>query len=128
MEELNRAIERNPRDAVAYSDRGYLHCKSGDFQKGMIDFEKAIELDPRNPAPRNGRGSVYLVAGDFSRAITDFTKAIKLRPEFSSAYFTFFLDLFWIGIDFFWIFLDGWGGGINCVYTSKTKFPGDNRF
>jgi len=46
--DLNRALELNPRNADAYSDRGTIHQILGDFSAAVADYDKVIELRPGN--------------------------------------------------------------------------------
>ncbi|MBI4232745.1 tetratricopeptide repeat protein, partial [Candidatus Peregrinibacteria bacterium] len=48
IEELDRAIELNPAEAVAYHNRGVAKHKLGDLQGTIADYQKAIELNPAN--------------------------------------------------------------------------------
>jgi tetratricopeptide (TPR) repeat protein len=62
------AIQRNPRDAVAYLYRANLYARDGwdesrcgrDYDKALVDLDKAIELDPKFVAAYFRRGQVRL--------------------------------------------------------------------
>jgi tetratricopeptide (TPR) repeat protein len=62
------AIQRNPKDAVAYLYRANLYAQDGwdesgcgrDYDKGLADLDKAIELDPKFTAAYFRRGIVRL--------------------------------------------------------------------
>ena len=43
----NKAIDLDPKNAIAYNNRGMLHGRRGDYRKALSDFERAIQIDPR---------------------------------------------------------------------------------
>ena len=45
------AIAINPKDAVAYNDRGVAYEKTGNIDGALADYSKAIELDPTIAMP-----------------------------------------------------------------------------
>ena len=38
----------DPKFTLAYSNRGYVNFKLGDFAGALADFRKVLELDPQN--------------------------------------------------------------------------------
>jgi tetratricopeptide (TPR) repeat protein len=83
---LTKAIELNPKYALAYTNRGAFYAESGTPTKAIPDFTKAIELDPKHAEAYCNRGNVYLQMGRQADAIRDFTKAIELKPRYPLAY------------------------------------------
>src|SRR5207253_6069724 len=45
----NRAIRLDPRDAVAWNNRGTAYLKTGDYAKAAADLNEARRLDPQLP-------------------------------------------------------------------------------
>ncbi len=86
MDDLNRAIELNPKSAVDYSARALLKSDEGDFQGAIEDLSKAIEIRPDNAFDYMHRGITKGEAGDLSGALKDLDSAITLNPEFAEAY------------------------------------------
>ena len=43
--EFTQAIEDDPTDVGAYSDRGEAYAQQGELEKAIADFTKALELD-----------------------------------------------------------------------------------
>ncbi|MDR0313109.1 MAG: tetratricopeptide repeat protein [Treponema sp.] len=80
LDKANKAIQRNPKDADAYRDRGGLYGAMGDSQQSISDFSMAITLAPSYGA-YYGRGFEYGKAGDFEQAIEDFNMALELEPS-----------------------------------------------
>ena len=47
IEDYTKAIELDPKFAVAYCNRGNAKDSSGDYAGAIEDYTKAIELDPK---------------------------------------------------------------------------------
>jgi len=54
MTALNRALELDPRNALALAYRGVLHYTSGDLRNAYVDLHLALEIDPGNEAAQAG--------------------------------------------------------------------------
>jgi tetratricopeptide (TPR) repeat protein len=46
MADVDRAIQHNPNDAIAYKNRGDLKAKLQNIQGSLADFDRAIAIDP----------------------------------------------------------------------------------
>ena len=46
LKDCNEAIQRNPRDATAYCNRGNAWCLKGNFASAIRDYTEAIQLVP----------------------------------------------------------------------------------
>ena len=56
-------IELNLKHAMAYSNRGNLYNKKGEYAQALADLDKAIELKPDNmTAIHNRRGLLALLS------------------------------------------------------------------
>jgi tetratricopeptide (TPR) repeat protein len=86
MSDFNKAIEGNPRFALAYNNRGSVYGHLGDFQQAIKDFDKAIELDPGYASAYTNRGFAYSRIGNFDQALKDYDKATGLNPQSIAAY------------------------------------------
>jgi tetratricopeptide (TPR) repeat protein len=71
----------NPKDVVAYHNRGDAFGLRGDIDRAISDYNKAIELDPNYAPTYNSRGRAYTSKGDYTRAVADVTKAGELTPK-----------------------------------------------
>ena len=84
-------IEHNPKDVVAYHNRGEAYGLKGDIDRSISDYTKAIVLDPNYVPAYNSRGRAYVSKGDYVRAVDDVTRAAELtnkpvpKPQPSSA-------------------------------------------
>ncbi len=56
ISDYNKAIELNPKYALAYFNRGYSKNELKDYDGAIADYNKAIELDPNYATAYNNRG------------------------------------------------------------------------
>jgi len=82
----SKAIELNPQDAYAYSNRGVIYDKLGNTQQAINDYNRAIELNPQLAYAYYNRGVTYGEIGNYQQAIIDYNKAIELNPNYAAAY------------------------------------------
>jgi tetratricopeptide (TPR) repeat protein len=74
-------IQRDPRDPIAYHNRGSAYGLKGDLDRAISDYNKAITLNPNYAPAYNGRGRAYASKGDYTHAVADVTKATELAPK-----------------------------------------------
>ena len=86
FEDLNRALELDPFDALAYTNRGNLYRHMGQYEEALADLDKAVELDPQDSSTRTNRGIVFSEIGRFDEALADLQQAIDLEPDDPHAY------------------------------------------
>ena len=56
--DFSEAIWLDPRDALAYNNRGMAHDRMGDFKRAIADYDEAILLDPNDDTAHEiGRGA-----------------------------------------------------------------------
>jgi tetratricopeptide (TPR) repeat protein len=79
--DYNQAIEINPNDAEAYSNRGNAYIDLKDYQRAIADFTKAIEIDPNDADAYYDRGFAYGLSGDTPSGIVDLQKAAQLYQQ-----------------------------------------------
>ncbi|MDQ3817096.1 MAG: tetratricopeptide repeat protein [Acidobacteriota bacterium] len=78
MEDFDKAIEINPRDAGVYGNRGVVRQQDGDRRVAVGAYEQAIKLDPQLAQAYANRGIVLMELGRYDEAIKDMEKAIWL--------------------------------------------------
>jgi tetratricopeptide (TPR) repeat protein len=83
LADFNRAIELDPKYAIAYYGRGFLAVeKLQDLQGALADFNRAIELDPNNAVAYCARGVLkHEYLSDKSGDVLDLQTAAKLYQE-----------------------------------------------
>lgn len=86
IQEYSKAIDKDPRNAAAYNNRGIVYDDLEQYKRAIEDYDKAIELNPNNVLAYNNRGVAYDNLGEYEKAIEDYDKAIKLDPDYAAAY------------------------------------------
>jgi tetratricopeptide (TPR) repeat protein len=96
------AIERNPRDAIAYYQRARawesLPAYEGPWPdnqresrldrsyQALRDYDRAIALDPSFGRAHLRRAALLWAEGQYARAIKDFRKTVHLEPKWALAH------------------------------------------
>ena len=78
IEDFNKAIALDPKDALAYGIRGLAYYMKRQYDRAIEDYNKAIALDSNIPMPYLTRGLAYNIKGNMGMAISDFRKACDL--------------------------------------------------
>ena len=82
IQEYDKAIQLDPKDARAYNNRGAAYRKLGEHQRAIHDYDKAIQLDPNDGYAYYTRGFTYVELGEHQRGKKDFDKACSLDKQF----------------------------------------------
>ncbi|BAP18629.1 tetratricopeptide repeat protein [cyanobacterium endosymbiont of Epithemia turgida] len=77
---LNQLINRHPKSAMDYNNRGLMYCKQGNFFRAIEDFEKAIILNPYLDKAYNNRGNCHADLGNLVKALEDYEISLDLNP------------------------------------------------
>jgi tetratricopeptide (TPR) repeat protein len=80
---LNEGIFRDPKDAVAYYQRGrfYADVQLNDWKNALEDFDAAIRLKPDFAKAYVRRAAVHFNLKDDAKCAADLEQAVKLDPE-----------------------------------------------
>jgi tetratricopeptide (TPR) repeat protein len=78
---FTKAIQINPRDALAYVNRGLAYSRTGDFRQARSDFNRALAVDARQGVAYYARGLVALLLGLQAEAKRDLQQAANLGDE-----------------------------------------------
>jgi len=79
--EDTKAIERNPKSAQAYLNRGNLWKIKGDLGKAIADYTAAIDCSPQYAYAYAGRSALRQAMGDATGAAADHAKVVELDPQ-----------------------------------------------
>lgn len=80
LEILDQQIKINPKDAQAYSNRGYTYALLGRKMEARADLQKAVALKDNGPM-RNRVGWAYFNMGDYSSAVREFEVAARMSKH-----------------------------------------------
>jgi hypothetical protein len=86
ISEQDARIRSNPRDAVAYRERGFFHARKHDLDQALKDLNQAVVLNPKDSRAFGLRGLVLHALKEDSKAIADLEKAIELDPGHADLY------------------------------------------
>ena len=79
LEDYNQAIEANPQNSDAYSNRGNAYFLLKQPEEAMKNYNQAIKLDPELSRPYYNRGFLYQREGKPELAVKDYNKTISLN-------------------------------------------------
>ncbi len=88
VHQFRRALELNPRNAVAHSNIGGVLVALGKIDEGVGHLEEAIRLDPANGGPHYNLGMLRSRQGRVDEAIRHLTLAVRYRPDAADAHRT----------------------------------------
>jgi serine/threonine-protein kinase len=80
--EFKRAIELNPRYAIAHQWYGSYFEETGRHNEAIAEERRALELDPLSLTINFELGLAFYYARDYDRAIEQFQKTLELDPNF----------------------------------------------
>jgi tetratricopeptide (TPR) repeat protein len=84
--EYKKAVEINPKYALAYYNLGCAYRELGETDKGIDNLTTAIKCYEKYPQAYYSRGLSYYDIGKYEAAINDFSKAIEYDSNFYVAY------------------------------------------
>jgi tetratricopeptide (TPR) repeat protein len=79
--DFDAIIERNPRDAPAYCERGRTWAANGDRKRALADFDEAIRIDSKDSWTYMSRAEVRYSQADYRGALADYDAAIRTTPD-----------------------------------------------
>lgn len=80
-EYYSKAIGKNPKDPIAYNNRGFSYNILKEYKKAIDDFNMAIKLDPKLAIAYQSRGQAYISLKEYEKAGVDLNVAIELIPD-----------------------------------------------
>jgi tetratricopeptide (TPR) repeat protein len=84
--EFTAAIQKNPRNADAYSLRGEAYYWNGNASSSITDCTSAIHLNPHDARAYVIRGAVYVNQKRLTQAMMSFDEAVRITPDDASLY------------------------------------------
>jgi tetratricopeptide (TPR) repeat protein len=84
--EFKRAIELNPRYAIAHQWYGDYFEVTGRHNESIAEERRAVELDPLSLTISFELGTAFYYARDYDQAIQQFQKTLELDPNFPAVH------------------------------------------
>ena len=75
---FSSAIERDPRDAETYSNRGVIHAAQGRVPQAFADYDRALSLNPRFAPASLNKARLLERVGRIAEAIAAYRAAVEL--------------------------------------------------
>lgn len=72
-------VERRPKSADAYFNRGLAYKNAGRTEQALADYDSAIRLDPLHSRAHLDRGNIYYRQGQYVKAIRNYVNALGLQ-------------------------------------------------
>ena len=79
--DLNAAVERSPRLALAWRTRGVVLSRLGRHTDALRDLDRALELEPKLQGLRGNRAIVLRDLGRKEEALAEFNALVEAEPE-----------------------------------------------
>jgi tetratricopeptide (TPR) repeat protein len=77
LDEYGVLLRANPKDAVAYNDRGYGYYRRGKFDAAEQNLRKATELDPKNTLAWSNLGMALAQLNRYDESLSAFEKSTQ---------------------------------------------------
>ena len=81
LEDLNRAVELNPKSTSSLVSRGALKNNMGRFNDAYADLTQASEIDPRYAGAYANRALSQFNLGNRSMGFDDIYRALEIEPD-----------------------------------------------
>lgn len=79
--DYSEAIRLDPKEGMAYNNRGFLYYRKGDYVRAMADYDEAIRVEPTLILPYVTRAALYEKLGDTAKAKADRDRVAALRKQ-----------------------------------------------
>jgi tetratricopeptide (TPR) repeat protein len=86
IEQVQAAIQREPRSPKLYIQLGQAHWNAGDYEAAFEAFKEAVKLAPVSAEAHNWMGAFLMGRGSLSDAISELRKAVSLDPQYVRGY------------------------------------------
>jgi tetratricopeptide (TPR) repeat protein len=86
LADYDRAIELEPTNAMAYSNRASVYSQLQDMEKALANYELAIQNNPGYANSYTNRAFAYYKLGRYEDGVADCNRALALRPDHPYTY------------------------------------------
>jgi tetratricopeptide (TPR) repeat protein len=87
LDNLNKAILKNPKYGEAYFLRAKVKAITGDFKGGLQDLDSTVKYNPNSYVALYMRGLARAKQKDYDGAISDYNRTLKINPNLPDVLF-----------------------------------------
>jgi len=81
LADYTKSLELNPKDAVAYNNRGLVYHELNELDKALEEYTKALNINPEMAIFYENRAIIFLRKGMNGKAAEDYQQAVKLTTD-----------------------------------------------
>ena len=81
VQQLRATIEKEPRNASAYTELGNVYFDAQRFTEAIASYEQSLAIDPSNPNVSTDLGVSYYYTNRTDEALAQFERSLKLDPN-----------------------------------------------
>ena len=85
-QEFRRAIDLDPRSAMAHHWYGWMLLRLGRFDQAKSELERARALDPLSLPIKTSLGTLLLLTRHYDEAIAQYREVLEMDPDFVQAH------------------------------------------
>ncbi|XGW00502.1 MAG: tetratricopeptide repeat protein [Leptolyngbya sp. BL-A-14] len=86
IDDYSQAIQKNPNDVSAYTNRGISYHRLGDTGAAIRDYEQALKLDPKSPVLHSNLSYAYYDRQNYDKALEEGNQAVALGGNLAQAH------------------------------------------
>jgi len=87
INDFERALEKSPNLAEAFSYRGQAKAELGDINGAIADYNHLLLIQSKNAEVYKNRANAYHKLKDYDAVIQDYNQALDINPNFALAYY-----------------------------------------
>lgn len=81
IDQLKKAIETSPDEAILFIKLGGLYSEIGDWQNALVAYKKAIKIKPNDAVVYISMGNILQQQNDYESAFQAYSQALNIFPE-----------------------------------------------
>jgi tetratricopeptide (TPR) repeat protein len=86
LEYLNKAIDKDQKNAEAFNMRGVAYFELKEYQNALLDYDQAIKIEPDQYKAYLNRALLNSFQNRAEKALEDYNQALELAPTITDLY------------------------------------------
>ncbi|MBS1955076.1 MAG: tetratricopeptide repeat protein [Cyanobacteria bacterium SZAS-4] len=87
LDEYDKALQVNPKNAMAYYGRGRVRLATSNYTEARVDLNRALTIDANLSSARLALIGILMYTRDFATGVAEATKVIQSDPQSALAYY-----------------------------------------